>query len=145
MNKQDYTVSITVNATAQKAFESINNVSKWWTENLEGSSQKLDDEFTVRFDDVHVSKQKLVEIIPDKKVVWLVTDSKLNFIEDEKEWTNTKISFEIMNQDNKTQINFTHFGLVPEVECYKDCSKGWDYYIKGSLFKLLNEGKGTPG
>jgi Activator of Hsp90 ATPase homolog 1-like protein len=145
MEKQDYTVSISVNATAQEAFKAINSVSDWWTGNLEGSSKKPGDEFTVRFGDVHVSTQKLLEVIPAKKVVWLVTDSKLNFIEDKQEWTNTTISFEITVHDNKTQINFTHFGLVPNVECYKDCKKGWDYYIKGSLFKLLTEGKGMPG
>src|SRR5882757_4212107 len=143
MKKQDYNVSITVNATAQEAFKSINSVTKWWTEYLEGSSKKLNDEFTVRFGDVHVSKQKLIEVVPDKKVVWLVTDSNLNFIKDKQEWTNTKISFELSQHDNKTQINFTHIGLVPEVECYNACVKGWDYYIKGSLFKLFTEGKGT--
>ena len=145
MNKQDYTASITVDATPQEAFKNINSVTKWWTEDLKGSSQKLNDEFTVRFGDVHMSKQKLVEVIPDKKVVWLVTDSKLNFIEDESEWTGTKISFELSNNDGKTQIHFTHVGLVPKVECYKDCVRGWDQYIKGSLFKLLTEGKGSPG
>ena len=133
-----------MNATPQEAFKSINSVTKWWTENLEGSSQKLNDEFTVRFGDVHVSKQKLVELIPDKKVVWLVTDSKLNFIKDKQEWTNTKISFEIAEKDDKTQIHFTHIGLVPEVECYNGCSNAWGQYIKGSLFKLLTEGKGRP-
>src|SRR5947207_6580683 len=105
MKTQDYTVSITVNATPLEAFKRINSVTQWWTENLEGSSQKLNDEFTVRFGDVHYSKQKLVEIIPDKKVVWLVTDSKLNFIKDKKEWTNTKIVFEVLTQNNKTQIH----------------------------------------
>ena len=145
MNKQDYTASITVDATPQEAFRNINSVTKWWTEDLKGSSQKLNDEFTVRFGDVHMSKQKLVEVIPDKKVVWLVTDSKLNFIEDESEWTGTKISFELSNNDGKTQVHFTHLGLVPKAECYIDCVRGWDQYIKGSLFKLLTAGKGTPG
>ena len=145
MKKQDYHASITVNVSAKEVFKNINSVSKWWTDDLEGRSQKLNDEFTVRFGDVHVSKQKLVEVIPDKKVVWLVTDSKLNFVKDQQEWKNTKISFEITSHDNKTQINFTHVGLVPQIECYKSCVKGWDYYIKGSLFKLLTEGKGTPG
>lgn len=144
MKKQDYKVSITVDATAQEAFKSINSVSKWWTEHLEGSSQKLNDEFTVRFDEVHVSTQKLVELIPDKKIVWLVTESKLNFVEDKHEWNDTKISFEIAEKDGKTQIDFTHIGLVPEIECYNGCSNAWGHYIKGSLFKLLTEGKGTP-
>jgi hypothetical protein len=37
-----------------------------------------------------------------------------------------------------------HIGLVPEIECYTSCVKGWDQYVKGSLFKLLTEGKGLP-
>ena len=141
---QDYTVSITVNATAQEAFKSINNVTKWWTENLEGSSQQLDDEFTVRFGDVHVSTQKLVEVIPDKKVVWLVTDSRINFVENKHEWTNTKIVFEISRRDNQTRITFTHLGLTPRFQCYGGCSGAWGEYIEESLYKLITKGKGMP-
>ena len=112
---------------------------------MEGSSQKLHDEFTVRFfDDIHVSTQRLVEGIPHQKLVWLVTDSTLNFLKDQNEWTGTKISFEIAEQDGTTHIEFTHVGLVPEVECYKDCTLGWNRYINGSLLYLLSEGTGRP-
>ena len=144
MKKQDYTVGITVNATAKEAFKASKSVSKWWTENLEGSSQKLNDEFTVRFGDVHVSTQKLVEVIPGKKVVWLVTDSKLNFIKDKHEWTGTKISFEIAEKDKETQIRFTHLGLVPAYECFDACSNAWGDYINNSLRNLVNTGEGQP-
>jgi hypothetical protein len=144
MKARDYIISMTVNASAQEAFNSINSVSKWWTENIEGGYQKLNDEFTVRFDDVHISTQKLIEFIPDKKVTWLVTDSKLSFVEDVHEWTDTEISFEIFNHDSKTEIQFTHKGLVPDVECYKDCSTAWSQYIRGSLLNLITTGIGKP-
>jgi hypothetical protein len=144
MKEQDLTIAISVNATASEAFNRINSVTKWWTENLEGSSEKPGDEFTVRFGDVHVSTQKLVEVIAGKKVVWLVTHSQLNFIKDKQEWTGTKISFEIIEKNKKATIHFTHHGLVPKIECFDACSNAWGDYINNSLRSLINTGKGQP-
>jgi hypothetical protein len=144
MKTEDYTAILTVDVPQEEAFKSINKVPQWWNE-LEGSSEKLNNEFTVQFGGIHLSTQKIVEFVPDKKVVWLVTDSKLTFVENQHEWTNTMIRFELSTLGDKTQIHFTHHGLVPSFQCYEGCSKGWDYYFKGSLFKLLTEGKGMPG
>lgn len=144
MNNQNFTVSFLVDQTPQEAFQAINNVYGWWTENVLGSSEKLNDEFEVYFEDVHYSKQKLIEVVPGKRVVWRVTDSKLNFIKDKTEWTNTEISFDISKKGDKTEIRFTHIGLVPEVECYGACTSAWSGYITDSLRKLITTGKGKP-
>ena len=144
LDKYDFHTGIIVNASQKEAFDCINSVTKWWTENVEGNSQKLHDEFTVRFGDIHYSKQKLVEFIQDKKVVWHVTDSYLSWLKDKHEWNNTIISFEITVKDNKTHILFTHIGLIPEIECYTDCSNAWTRYIQESLFNLITTGKGQP-
>ena len=141
---KDYHTSILVHATAQETFNAINNVRGWWTENLEGNSEKLNDEFTVYFGDVHVSTQKLVEVIPGKKLVWLVTYSRLNFIQKKDEWTNTRIVFELSEKEGQTQVDFTHAGLVPSIECFDACSNAWTQYIHGSLLNLINTGKGQP-
>lgn len=144
MINQDYSVVISTDVSACEVFKCINNVSAWWTENLEGNSKQLNDEFTVRFGEVHVSTQKLVEVIPDKKVVWLVTYSNLNFIRKRDEWTGTKVSFEIGEKNGKTFVTFTHQGLVPDVECYDACSNAWGPYIQQSLLSLINTGQGMP-
>ena len=105
---------------------------------------KLGDEFTYRYKDIHYSKQKVTEFIPGKKVVWLVLDSSLSFIEDKSEWNGTQIIFDIASKGGKTEVRFSHVGLVPEVECYDGCSNAWGSYINGSLKKLIAKGKGQP-
>jgi hypothetical protein len=143
MQNQNFTTTLLVDQTPEEVFNAINNVREWWTgePGVEGSTDKLGDEFTYRYKDLHYSKQKVTELIPGKKVGWLITDSKLNFIKDKSEWTGTKISFEISGKNNKTQIRFTHVGLVPDIECYGDCSNAWSSYINSSLRNFITKDK----
>jgi hypothetical protein len=144
MNKQDFSISFLVEQSPKEAFEAINNVRGWWTEGVDGNTEKLNDEFSVQFWDVHYSRQKLIEVVPHKKIVWLITDSKLTFTADESEWTGTKIIFDIAQKSDQTEVHFTHIGLVPQIECYKDCTNAWSGYINGSLQSLIATGKGKP-
>jgi len=143
MENKDFNAAIIVSNTANEAFNIINNVSEWWTKNITGSSKKLNDVFTVTFGETF-AKFKIIEMVAGKKVVWLTTDCNLHWMKDKKEWKGTKMRFEISANGNGTQIHFTHIGLVPEKECFTDCSAGWTHYITKSLFKLLTEQKGMP-
>jgi len=144
MKTQDFSITVTVDQSPKVVFDAINNVSGWWSEEVQGSSKKLNDEFTYHYRDVHSCRMKLIEVIPEKKVVWLVLENDFNFTTDKTEWVGTKVIFEISRQDNKTQIHFTHEGLVPAYECYDACVNGWTRYLQGSLVDLIKTGKGQP-
>jgi hypothetical protein len=143
MKPKDYHSVIEAKIAPELAFNSINSVAEWWAKDLTGKSRKLNDEFTVRFGETFVNF-RLIEVIPDRKVVWDVTDCYLHSFKDKTEWTGTKIVFEISEKNDLTRIDLTHVGLFPGVECYENCEKGWNFYFKESLFKLITTGKGQP-
>jgi uncharacterized protein YndB with AHSA1/START domain len=144
MRGQDYTTSIIVDQSPQQVFEAVNRVRDWWSDDIEGQTGNLGAEFRFHSGDNHHSTQKITEWVPNEKVVWHVVDSQINFVKDKTEWKDTDIIFEIARKDRKTELRFTHAGLVPVLACYGDCSNAWSFYINQSLFNLITNGKGKP-
>jgi hypothetical protein len=144
MSASDFTTTLLVDQNPKEVFRAVNNVRGWWSEEIEGGTEKLNDEFTYHFEDIHQCKMKLIEVVPDKKVVWLVLDNYFKFTKDKTEWMGTKVIFEISQKDNKTALRMTHQGLVPEYECFEICRDAWTGYIQNSLRDLIVTGKGQP-
>lgn len=142
MANQDFTTTLRVSQTPKQVYDAINHPENWWPGEITGSSDNLNDEFTYRYKELHVSTQRIIEMIPDQKVVWLVTGSTINYAEDKNEWTGTQISFEISEADKKTELKFSHLGLNPEIECFDSCSNSWSRIIQQSLMALITRGKG---
>jgi hypothetical protein len=140
MEDKNFTVTIKVEKSPQSVFKSITkDVAKWWGgKDLLGNSIELNDEFIINHPGAHYSKQKLTEVIPDKKIVWLVIESTLSWLKKNPyEWTNTKMIFEITTKGDKTILHFTHEGLIPGKECYAMCEQGWTTVIKDYLFNFI--------
>lgn len=144
MKTNDLTASIDVEQSPKEVFEAINNVRGWWSERIDGPTDMLDAEFTYQRTDLHKCTMRIIESIPDQKVVWLVLDNYFSFTKDQTEWNGTRVEFEISQKDNKTHLQFTHRGLVPEFECYNICFDAWTFYITTSLRELITTGKGQP-
>ncbi len=143
MAQQYLNYSISAKITPAEAADKISRPSEWWGKNIDGTSQKPGDTFTYHAGDTWVTF-KVAEVIPDKKIVWKVSDCNLHWIDDKKEWKDTSIVWDIAMSGDSAQIHFTHQGLVPGMECYNDCEKGWSDYIKQSLFKFITKNEGLP-
>jgi hypothetical protein len=142
--QQNYSRVIQMPATSNDVYAAINNVSLWWTENFKGSTQRLNDEFTVTFGETFI-KLKVTELLNNCKIVWEVTDCFKHFLKNKKEWVGTKICFDIVTEDNKSvKLTFTHIGLSSPLECYDICCDAWNGYLGGSLKNLALKGLGSP-
>jgi hypothetical protein len=140
MITSNFTTTILVEETPKKVFEAINNVRGWWTENFDGSSQKVNDIFTVHFGETFITI-KIEELIPGKKIVWYVTDCNKHWLKNKKEWKGTEIIWEISSKNETTQIDFTHRGLVPKLECYNVCENAWCGFLIDNIFNAIKNGK----
>ena len=135
MANQNFQYSFTTSKNTGEVFMHLINPKKWWVglfgEKIEGNSEYIKDEFSFRAGDgVHFSNQKLIELVVDKKIVWLVTESNLSFLKNTNEWAGTKICFDIEKDGDKTKVTFTHDGLIPPIECYGSCSSAWKQYMQ---------------
>jgi len=141
MKNRNFTTKILLDEPPREVFAAIKNVAGWWSGEVAGSADTVGDEFTYRYKDFHVTRQRVTELVEGRKIVWHVVDGSLNFIADKKEWNGTDITFEIARKGDQTELRFTHVGLNPEHECYGACSNGWTSLINGNLRSLITAGK----
>jgi hypothetical protein len=149
VSEQSYTRTVTVDRGAQEVFDAILDVRGWWSEEVEGRTDEVGAEFRYRgHDDAdtveHLATIRVTELVPARKVVWRVLDNYMSFIDDQTEWRDTEIRFELTERNGTTEIRFTHDGLVPRYECFDVCVDAWGFYVGQSLPQLVTTGSGRP-
>ncbi len=144
MKKRTFTTAFEVDQSPEDVFLAINHVRDWWSGEVDGETEGLGSVFTYRVPGIHFSRQQIIEFIPGQKVVWHVTDAELAFVKDVEEWKGTDIVFEIQKKGVKTEVRFSHVGLVPELECFNDCSNAWEMLITGNLRRRIATGEPQP-
>lgn len=143
MENNDFNCSFTASISASEAMKKINSVPEWWGVNFSGSTKQQNDQFVIKMGGDSFFDLTVEELIPGKKMVWLVTDCNMPWYSDKTEWAHTRLIFDLDEKDGVTELKFTHEGLTPDVECYADCEPGWTHWIKTSLLSYFTTGKGV--
>lgn len=149
MTENSYTTTVTIDRSPAEVFDAINDVRGWWSEEVEGDTDRVGAEFAYRgHDDAdtveHLSRIRVTELVPGQRVVWQVLDNYMSFIDDQREWKGTEIRFELSPVATGTELRFTHVGLVPSYECFDVCKDAWALYIRNSLPAFVTTGVGLP-
>jgi|SRR5579883_3485299 len=140
---QDYSCTVEAKVSAEEAFKKIARIADWWNQRATGEAEKAGDTFRVDFGETWVDFE-VVEAIPNKRVVWRVTDCHLHWLENRTEWKHTRVIWGLSTENGATTISMTHEGLTPQIECFERCEAGWDFHVRKSLLRLLNENAGLP-
>ena len=142
MTDTSFATSFEVDRTPDEVFKAITDVRGWWTGEVAGGTERLGDEFTYRYADLHSSRQRVTDLVPGRRVAWQVLDARLAFAGDPHEWAGTEIVFDIVPAGERTEVRFAHVGLVPELDCFDNCAAGWSFFIGSSLKRRITTGEG---
>jgi hypothetical protein len=121
-------------SNAYKALTTLEGLSGWWTSNTQGESQ-AGGTIQFRFDAGGID-MKVLELQPDKRVLWQVTAGP-------EEWIGTTVSWDLRQEGDWTIILFKHQGWKEPVEFMHHCSTKWAVFLL-SLKLLLETGNGSP-
>jgi len=144
MSTNDFTTTIVVDQTPEQVFSAILDPRRWWSGEIVGDTDRLGAVFEYRYKDLHYSTHEITELVPGKKLAWKIVKGEIKHAVDPSEWNGTEVVFEIANKGAKTELRFTHVGLVPTIECYDRCASAWGFYVTESLRRLLETGDGQP-
>lgn len=125
---RDFTASFSVPATREEVYRAITTPNSWWDQEAEGNAGEQGGEFHAQDRDFSVQ-----EADDGKRVVWTVepTDQENN------EWDDTSLIFDISEDDGETKVNFTHRGMRPHDRGYEEIAKTWKDRIAKGLQPLI--------
>ena len=131
-----------VKAPPAKVYEALatpEGVSGWWTTQTKGDSNAggiISTLFTADGRVLGGFDLKILELLPEKSVVWQVVDGPA-------EWVGTKIRFDLKQEDDFTTVLFKHEGWKEPAEFMYHCSTKWATFLM-SLKSLGETGQGQP-
>ncbi len=136
----DYHADLTVNVPIGSVFAAVSSVeglSGWWTTDTGGSAE-LGCELRFTFSD-GVAAMRVDERTPLALERWTCLGHS-----GQPEWAQTAVIFQLTEvRPGVTRLEFTHSGLRPQLNCYEQCSAGWNYLMR-SLAAYTETGTGHP-
>jgi uncharacterized protein YndB with AHSA1/START domain len=142
-----YQQSLTIAATPAAVYAALTTTEglrAWWTRECEGSTE-VDGVLHFRFGATY-KDMRIERLEPGREVRWQCTLARIaaDSVARKDEWVGTHLVFRMSDAgQGRTRLDFEHIGLVPSLECYSLCDKGWQYFL-GSLQQYLETGEGTP-
>lgn len=115
------------------ALSTEQGLAEVWTNEL-AVSQQIGDILSFQFGSDDLTKMRLVEFEPGRRIVWTC-------IESDPEWVGTTITMDIEERKGNTAITLIHSGWREVTTFYRMCNYNWAIFLY-SLQLYVEEGSG---
>jgi uncharacterized protein YndB with AHSA1/START domain len=129
--------NVVIKATSEKVYQAIteqDGLASWWTTDTIAKPE-------LGFVNIFLfgkyrNEMKVSRLDKNKIVEW-------DCISSIEEWVGTKVSFELVENNNNTLLRFTHGGWRAVTDTFASCNYDWASFVK-SLKLSCETGMGTP-
>lgn len=115
------------------AISTQQGIASWWSTH-NNAEPRVGSVYRISFGSDYYKDIMVSELVPGKKVVW-------DILHAHPEWLNTKVVFEINEEDGQSVLRFAHSGWQAYTDMFGQCSHHWGIYLQN--LKIFCE-KGQP-
>ena len=139
----DYRNSIQVVSNPEACFRAITqNMADWWS-TTSAKFTEVGDEATVSFEGSPTQWTFRAEKLSSPDQIVLKCTQAVHIEVGlpkaiREEWLGSKLTFDINENRDGSQIDFIHEGLGPQLICHDVCVVGWDHFFGNSLKDYVN-------
>jgi hypothetical protein len=141
----DLSIEIPTSRPAREAFDAINHVQEWWPAVIDGSNDRVGDEFTYDIPGLHGCTMRVVQLVQDRRIVWRVVKSRLIGAADPGEWVGTDLTFEMIPAEAGAIVRFTHVGVEPTRASPDSGTSAGVHFVVACLERLLGPSEDAAG
>jgi uncharacterized protein YndB with AHSA1/START domain len=131
-------LDVPIRASPARVFEAISTqqgLDRWWTKRSSGTPA-LGAEFELWFGPDHDWRARVVRLEPDREF-------ELEMIHADRDWTGTRIGFELAPVGKVTWLHFSHLDWLDSNEHYRNSCNCWALYLR-ILRRYLEHGETVP-
>ena len=121
-----------IKSDPEKIYEAIttkHGIASWWSTH-NNAKPEAGSTYRISFGSDYYKDIKIIELIPNKKVVWQILDAH-------PEWVNTTVSFDISMGANSAELRFNHAGWQEYTDMFGQCNHHWGVYLQN--LKIFTE------
>jgi hypothetical protein len=137
----DYSIQGAFDASCSAAsikhwLETPEGLAGWWSDRVEGSAEKVGDEFHVHFPSTPVVFDLRVTINSEDAVEWFIPESP-------PWWKGTTIRFDLSEDNGRTKLRFSHRGFEPSDPIIEVITPAWVRFLD-NLVAVAESGHPNP-
>ena len=115
MRDQNYTISFSVDESPEEVFSAINNVRGWWSQAIEGDTDKLGAVFYYHYQNVHRCTFKITGFVPGRKLFGMFCKTTLTLSKKRPSGPARMLSLKLPGRVAKQKFTSRMLDLCPKI------------------------------